>query len=170
MRMHDTNTSANTRVMALDIGDRTCGIALSDPLWITAQPLTTLRYTGPHERKKIFTQLSTLLADQQVGTVVIGLPLNMNGGEGPQAAKVRDFVAAWRKFLARRQQDATTGATAPAEPEWIFWDERLSTAGAERHLIAADVSRAKRRKIIDTMAAVFILQGFLASDTLDSPF
>lgn len=161
MNNPDPALQPGPRVMALDIGDRTCGVAVSDTLRIIAQPHGTIRYAGIHERKKVFTQLSALMAEQQVGTVVVGLPLNMNGEEGPQAGKVREFVAALRKSLTRnRRRDGTVGQDIP-EPEWIFWDERLSTAGAERHLIAADVSRAKRREVIDAMAAVFILQGFL---------
>lgn len=149
------------RVMALDIGDRTCGVAVSDALRIIAQPHGTIRYAGIHERKKVFTQLAKIMTEQQVGTVVAGLPLNMNGEEGPQAAKVREFVAALRKFLTRNRWPGKAEGQDSLAPEWIFWDERLSTAAAERHLIAADVSRAKRREVIDTMAAVFILQGFL---------
>ena len=144
-----------SRVMALDVGDRTVGIALSDELRLTAQPLKTIRHKGEHEFKKIFTELTALLESQNVTTIVIGLPINMNGSEGPQAAKVRDFTNRWQKFLDKNEKK--TDAL-----EWICWDERLSTAGAERHLIDADVSRNKRREVIDTMAAVFILQGYLS--------
>lgn len=147
------------RIMALDVGDRTVGIALSDELRITAQPLKTLHYKGEHEFKSIFLELTKILEEQNVKTIVVGLPLNMNGSEGPQAKKVIDFVERFKKNLTKNARD-------PQNWEWDYWDERLSTAGAERHLIEADVSRGKRRDVIDTMAAVFILQGYLAS--LDS--
>lgn len=142
------------RIMALDVGDRTVGIALSDEMQITAQPLKTLRYKGEHDLSPVFVELTKIILEQNVSTIVTGLPLNMNGTEGPQAKKVLQFVERWQKNLAKNGHD-------PDDFEWVEWDERLSTAGAERHLIDADVSRAKRRSVIDTMAAVFILQGYL---------
>lgn len=146
----------NRRILALDVGDRTVGLAVSDELGYTAQPLKTLRYKTPAERKSVFLELSKILIERNVGTLVIGLPLNMNGSEGPQVVKVRDFITSFQNFLAKSRIDPTTFA-------WLYWDERLSTAGAERRLIEADVSRGKRKTVIDTMAAVFILQGFLES-------
>lgn len=142
------------RIMALDVGDCSIGIALSDEMRIIAQPLKTLRYKGEHEFKHIFSELAKIIEEQNVGTVVVGLPLNMNGSEGPQAKKVLNFVERFKKNL-------TKNSTDPENWEWVYWDERLSTAGAERHLIDADVSRSKRKRVIDTMAAVFILQGYL---------
>lgn len=144
----------SSRILALDVGDRKIGIALSDELRLTAQPFETLFYKGEHEFKKIFSELTKTLEENFVATIVIGLPINMNGTEGPQAEKTRKFVEKWQKFLTAHKTD-------PDQWEWIFWDERLSTSGAERHLIEADVSRAKRKKVIDKMAAVFILQGYL---------
>lgn len=144
------------RILALDVGDRTVGLAVSDALGYTAQPLKTLRYKTPVERKSVFIELAKILAEMNIGTLLIGLPLNMNGSEGPQVVKVRVFITALQKFLTKSRTDPATFA-------WLFWDERLSTAGAERRLIEADVSRSKRKTVIDTMAAVFILQGFLES-------
>lgn len=144
------------RVLALDVGDRTCGVAASDELGLTAQPLKTLRYKNPAERKALFDELARIVSERRSTTIVVGLPVNMNGTEGPQAGKVRDFVAALKERLFKLKVD-------PERIEWIFWDERLSTSGAERALIQADVSRAKRKNVIDTMAAVFILQGYLAA-------
>lgn len=144
------------RILALDVGDRTVGLSISDALGYTAQPLKTLRYKTLAERKTVFAELAKILTEMDVGTLLIGLPLNMNGSEGPQATKVRDFVTALQNFLTKSRIDLTTLT-------WQFWDERLSTAGAERRLIEADVSRSKRKTVIDTMAAVFILQGFLES-------
>lgn len=140
--------------MALDIGDRTVGIALSDEMQITAQPLKTLRYQGEHDLTPVFLELTKVMLEQNVKTIVIGIPLNMNGSEGPQVKKVLTFVERFQKNLVKNNHN-------PDDYDWVEWDERLSTAGAQRHLIDADVSRAKRRDVIDTMAAVFILQGYL---------
>lgn len=145
------------RILALDVGDRTCGVAITDPLGITAQPIDTLRYKNLQERKKVFSDLLQIIKDKTVHKIVIGLPLNMNGTEGPQSKKVKDFIEALKNFIAKKEAELIQSL------EWIFWDERLSTSGAERSLIAADVSRAKRKKVIDKMAAVFILQGYLAA-------
>lgn len=144
------------RIAALDIGDKTLGIALSDEMQITAQPFKTLRYKNDGERKKLFVELAAILREQNVKVVVYGLPLNMNGSFGPRAEKTEDFIAAFQKFFLAKEANTQ-------DFEWVAWDERLSTSGAERHLIAADVSRGKRKEIIDTSAAVFILQGYLQS-------
>lgn len=129
-------------------------MALSDEMRLTAQPFGTLTLKGEHDFKKIFSELFQILRQNEVLVIVTGLPINMNGTEGPQAEKVRHFVEKFRHFLKNQK-------TNPDQWEWIFWDERLSTTGAERHLIEADLSRAKRKKVIDKMAAVFILQGYL---------
>jgi putative Holliday junction resolvase len=141
------------RVMALDVGDRTVGVALSDEMRMTSQPHGTIRYKGEHEHKKVIADLLKIVQEQTVTTIVAGFPLNMNGSEGPQAVKVKAFC------------ERLAGAVEKVSPdmELVFWDERLSTQAADRHLIEADVSRQKRREIIDTMAAVFILQGYLGS-------
>jgi len=141
------------RIMALDVGTKTCGVALSDPMGWTAQPHTTLRYAGEHDMS-IFENLYALFGEKEVATVVIGLPLNMNGTEGPQAEKVRFFIHRLQKFMARQELDPNT-------INWIYRDERLSSTGAERTLLEADLSRSKRKQVIDKMAAVFILQGYL---------
>ena len=132
------------RCLSLDIGDKTIGIAVSDPLGLTAQGIKTIRRTS---NKNDIAELGELIAAYEVDTLVIGLPKHMNGTEGERCELVRKFAA---KIL-----DAY-----PAVNQ-IFWDERLSTVAAEKSLIAADVSRKKRRKVIDKMAAVYILQGYL---------
>jgi len=132
------------RCLSLDIGDKTIGIAVSDPLGLTAQGIKTIRRTS---NKTDLKELGELIAAYEVDTLVIGLPKHMNGTEGERCELVRKFAA---KIL-----DAY-----PAVKQ-IFWDERLSTVAAEKSLIAADVSRKKRRKVIDKMAAVYILQGYL---------
>ena len=134
------------RILALDVGDKTIGIAVCDELKLTAQGVEVIRRTSP---TKDFARLSELIALYQIGLVVIGLPKNMNGTVGPRAELVKKFGSAMAQ-------------TIPGV-EITFWDERLSTVAAQKSLIAADVSRAKRRQVIDKMAAVFILQGYLDS-------
>ncbi|WP_380052941.1 Holliday junction resolvase RuvX [Falsihalocynthiibacter sp. SS001] len=127
----------------LDFGDKTIGVALSDRMQSIATPLETIR------RKK-FTQdaeaLLALLTKNEVGGIVLGLPRNMDGSEGPRCQKTRAFA----RNLERLTPLPIT-----------FWDERLSTVAAERALLMADVSRAKRADVIDHVAAGFILQGVL---------
>ena len=134
------------RALALDIGDKTIGIAASDLLGLTAQGVETLRRTS---EKKDLKRLGELVAQYEAKTFVIGLPKNMDGTEGERCELVRKFAE-------------KLGASFP-EVNQIFWDERLSTVAATKNLIAADVSRKKRKKVIDKMAAVYILQGWLDS-------
>lgn len=132
------------RYLSLDIGDKTIGIAVSDPLGFTAQGVKTIQRTS---NKNDIKELGELISQYEVETLIIGLPKHMNGTEGERCELVR-------KFAAKVQ------AAYPAVNQ-IFWDERLSTVAAEKSLIAADVSRKKRKKVIDKMAAVYILQGYL---------
>ncbi|MBR4152816.1 MAG: Holliday junction resolvase RuvX [Selenomonadaceae bacterium] len=134
------------RALALDIGDKTIGIAASDLLGITAQGVETIRRTSDKNDLK---RLGELVAQFEATTFVIGLPKNMDGSEGERCELVKKFAA---KICA-----------AFPEVKQIFWDERLSTVAAAKNLIAADVSRKKRKKVIDKMAAVYILQGYLDS-------
>ena len=131
------------RVMGLDVGSRTIGVALSDPLGWTAQGLEVIR------RKNLaqdMFRLKEIMKEFEVSGIVVGVPLNMNGTVGPQAESVLGFIEEFR-----------TETGMPVET----WDERLSTVAAEKMLISADVSRSKRKKVIDKMAAVMILQGYL---------
>src|SRR5258708_26867119 len=131
------------RTMGLDLGTRTIGVAVSDELGLTAQPVTSLR------RRSLsadLSELNRLAHDHQVGRWVVGLPLNMNGTEGAKAAQAREFGAVLGKNSGH-----------PVE----FWDERLSTRAAERVLLEADVSRSKRREVIDRVAAGVIPQGWV---------
>ena len=137
------------RVLALDVGDKTIGLALSDLLGMTAQGLETMRRKSIKEDIKY---LGEIIKTHDVGKIVIGLPKNMNGTEGERCEFVRSFAMKIDKAFA------DVGIT--------FWDERLTTVAAEKLLIEADVSRRKRKKVIDKMAAVNILQGFLDSLTM----
>ncbi len=132
------------RALALDIGDATIGVAVSDLLGLTAQGVETIRRTSAKDDLK---RLAELVAQFEATTFVIGLPKNMDGTEGSRCELVRKFAA-------------KIGAALP-DVKQIFWDERLSTVAASKALIAADVSRRKRKRVIDKMAAVYILQGWL---------
>jgi len=134
------------RILALDVGDKTIGVAVSDGLLLTAQGVEVIRRTS---LEKDFARLQQIVSEFEVKTIVIGLPKNMNGTIGPRGELVQQFA---HKFAGVLPDIAIK-----------LWDERLSTVAAEKSLIAADVSRAKRRKVIDKMAAVFILQGYLDS-------
>lgn len=131
------------RIMALDVGTRTIGVACSDALYMTAQGVETIRRTS---WAKDFERLLQLINDYEVEEIVVGMPRNMNGTKGERAEKTEEFV--------ERLKEVTTLPIT-------YWDERLSTVMAERSLIAADVSRRKRKAVIDKMAAVVILQGYL---------
>lgn len=131
------------RILGLDIGSKRIGVAVSDELGLTAQPLETLVSKGTEADLE---RIATLVDRFQAEEIVIGIPLNMNGTEGPEAKKVRAIA----ERIAQKVQ-------IPVRE----WDERLSTVAAERTLLEADVSRSKRRKVIDKLAAVIILQGYL---------
>lgn len=131
------------RIMGLDIGSKTIGVAISDPLGLTAQGLTTIRRRN---RADDLATLQELARQYNVTQVVVGLPRNMNGSYGPQAELVRQFAAKIEKALG-----------LPLH----FYDERLTTVAAGKALLEADVSRKNRRKVIDQVAATIILQGFL---------
>ncbi len=137
------NIAAGARLLGLDLGEKTIGVALSDTLLTVATPLETLK------RGKFAADaavLAALIAKHGVGGLVVGLPLNMDGGEGPSAQSARAFA---RNFAARSQ--------API----LLWDERLSTAAVTRALLDAGSSRRRRAEVVDKMAAAYILQGAL---------
>ncbi|WP_378955590.1 Holliday junction resolvase RuvX [Pelosinus sp. sgz500959] len=134
------------RILALDVGDKTIGVAASDLLLFTAQGVEVIRRTS---LEKDFIRLGELITQYEVGTIVIGLPKNMNGSIGPRGEMMQQFAANLQEHFPQTKVH--------------LWDERLSTVAATKALISADVSRAKRKKVIDKMAAVFILQGYLDS-------
>ena len=129
------------RVMSVDIGEKRIGIAVSDPLGITAQGVETYTRVGEGDAKYIADKAKTLGAE----LIVAGLPLNMNGSEGFAVQSVRAFM------------DEVTALGASV----AFQDERLTTVSAERTLLEADMSRQKRRLVIDKLAAVYILRAYL---------
>ena len=130
-------------LLGLDLGTKTIGIACSDVTRTIATPMETIRRS---KFKKDLAALLTIIDERQIGGVVMGLPINMDGTEGPRAQSTRAFV---RNVLKE------------VDLPFIFWDERLSTAAVTRTLLEADSSRAKRAEVVDKMAASYILQGFL---------
>ena len=131
------------RTLGLDVGTKTIGVAVSDALGLTAQTVTTVRRTN---LKADLAALQKLVEEYEARGFVVGLPLNMDGSEGPRAEATRRFVDVLIQALG-----------LPVE----WWDERLSTVAAQRTLLEADLSRAKRKGVIDQVAAQFILQGWL---------
>ncbi len=131
------------RIGGLDVGQKTIGVALSDPLGWTAQALEVVQRNGwTHD----FARLGAIAKQHQVTLWVVGMPRNMNGSYGPQSEMVREFMV---------QLQANVGLPVTQ------WDERLSTMAAQRTLVEANVSRTKRRGVIDKLAAAVILQGYL---------
>jgi putative Holliday junction resolvase len=131
------------RLLGLDLGSKTIGVAVSDGALLVASPVTTIR------RGKFAADAAALLAladERGAAGLVIGLPVNMDGTEGPRCQSTRQFA---RNLSGVRDMP------------YAFWDERLSTAAVERAMIAADLARAKRAKAVDRMAAGYILQGAL---------
>ncbi|MDV2883578.1 Holliday junction resolvase RuvX [Alkalihalophilus pseudofirmus] len=133
------------RALGLDVGTKTVGIALSDELGWTAQGIETLR-RNEEDPESDFLKIAELAKQNDVGTIVIGLPKNMNGTIGPSGERCMEFADSLKEHL---------------DCEFVMWDERLTTVAAERMLVSADVSRKKRKKVIDKMAAVMLLQGYL---------
>ncbi|HEX7158758.1 MAG TPA: Holliday junction resolvase RuvX [Edaphobacter sp.] len=150
--------------MGLDVGDNRIGIAISDPLGYTAQPLLTLHRTNLRADLK---SISRLIRKYGVTEVVVGNPLYMSGDLSPQAAKAQAVAQALHKHLAAREE----GQPYPIPPIHL-WDERLSTTQAHRHLsdmghASGRTGRIERRNVIDQVAAVLILQSFI--DSRDVP-
>ena len=136
-------SASGRRFLGLDIGTKTIGLALSDVLGMIATPTETLRRGKfMDDSKKLF----AMVKQHEVGALVLGLPLNMDGSEGPRCQSVRQFAA---NLLISQDIDIA------------FWDERLSTVAAHRVMIEADLSRKRQAEVVDKMAAAVILQGFL---------
>lgn len=137
------------RCMALDVGDKTIGVAVSDTLLMTAQGITTIERVGT---RKDADRVIELFREYDCSTMVIGLPRMLNGTDSPQTEKVREF----RSLLENKMR-----STGFKDVEFVFEDERFTTVIAENVLIAADVSRKKRKQVIDKQAAIIILQSYL---------
>ena len=133
----------DARLLGLDVGTKTIGMALSDVTRSVATPFDTIGRTKFTADAKTIRQV---VEKNQVGALVIGFPLNLDGSEGPRAQSTRAFAS---------------NLAAHVEVPMVFWAERLSTAAVERHLIEADASRKRRAEVVDRMAAAYILQGAL---------
>jgi putative Holliday junction resolvase len=142
-QLTDLTLPPGKRLLGLDLGEKTIGIALSDTLLTVATPMQTLKRAkfGADAAK-----LDIIISAQGVGGLVVGLPLNMDGSDGPSAQSARAFVRNW---------------AANREIPILLQDERLSTSAVTRTLIDADASRARRAEVVDKMAAAYILQGAL---------
>lgn len=136
------------RIMGLDYGSKTVGVAMSDPLGITAQAVETIWRKEENKLRKTCARIEELIREYQVERIVLGLPKHMNNDVGERAERALEFG----EMLKRR-----TGL------EVVMWDERLTTVEAERTLIENKVRRENRKQYIDKIAAVFILQGYLDS-------
>jgi len=134
------------RIIGLDFGAMTCGVAISDPLLITAQPIETIRRTHENKLRKTLARIESLIEEYEVDKCVVGLPKMLDGSEGERAEKSREFA----EMLGRR-----------SGKEVIMWDERLTTVEASRALDEAGLSYEKKGKVIDKLAAVLILQNYL---------
>ncbi len=132
------------RILGLDLGSKTCGVAISDPLGIIARAITTIRFEDD-DYETCLEEVLKLCKENKVKDVVLGLPKHMNGDIGIRGQISQDFAT----MLEENGIHVT------------LWDERLTTVSAERLMISGDVSRKKRKKVIDQMAAVQILQNYL---------
>lgn len=136
------------RIIGLDFGSRTVGVAVSDPLGLTAQGLEIIRRTSENKLRRTLARIEEIAKEYQADTIVLGLPKNMNNTLGERAEKSLEF----KEMLERR-----TGLPV------IMWDERLTTVAANRTLIESGVRRENRKEYVDMIAAVYILQGYLDS-------
>lgn len=131
------------RILGLDIGQKTIGVAISDPLGFTAQGITTIRRK---KKEEDINEIINLCKKYVVETIVVGLPKNMNGSIGFAGEKIMEFTELLKDSV---------------ECKIELWDERLTTVAAHRAMLEADLSRGKRKKIVDKIAATYILQGYL---------
>lgn len=134
------------RIIGLDYGSKTVGVALSDELGVTAQPLITIERKSENKLRKTLAQIEEIIAANEVSFVVLGYPKNMNNTDGPRVEATKEF----KEHLERR-----TGL------EVVLWDERLTTMESERILMEAGVRREHRKEYIDKMAAAIILQSYM---------
>jgi putative Holliday junction resolvase len=134
------------RVMGLDFGSKTVGVAISDPLGLTAQPMEIIRRKSENKLRQTLARIEELVKEYEITRIVLGFPKNMNNTVGERAEKSLEFKA----MLERR-----TGLPV------VMWDERLTTVEANRTLMEGNVRREDRGRYVDALAAVFILQGYL---------
>ena len=134
------------RIMGLDFGSKTVGVAISDPLFLTAQGIEIVRRKAPGKLRQTLARINELKEEYEVGKIVLGFPKNMNNTEGERCEKTLEF----KEMLEKR-----TGL------EVVFWDERLTTVEADRTMMQVGIRRENRKEYVDELAAIFILQGYL---------
>ena len=139
------------RIMGLDFGSKTVGVAVSDSLLITAQGVEIIRRQEENKLRRTLARIEELILEYEVGEIVLGLPKNMNATEGVRAELTKEF----REKLIRR-----TGLPV------TLWDERLTTVAADRAMMEAGIRREKRKNYVDKIAAALILQGYLDNRSL----
>lgn len=134
------------RIMGLDFGSKTVGVAISDPLFLTAQGIEIVRRKAPGKLRQTLARINELKEEYEVGKIVLGFPKNMNNTEGERCEKTLEF----KEMLEKR-----TGL------EVMLWDERLTTVEADRTMMQVGIRRENRKEYVDELAAIFILQGYL---------
>lgn len=139
------------RIMGLDFGSKTVGVAVSDPLGITAQGVEIVRRKSPNKLRQTLARIEELVREYDVEEFVLGYPKNMNGTEGERCEKTKEF----KELLEKR-----TGLPV------ALWDERLTTVAADRSMMEAGLGHYERKEYVDEIAAVFILQGYMAAKTM----
>lgn len=134
------------RILGLDFGSKTVGVAVSDGLLLTAQGVEIVRRQSPNKLRQTLARIESLVSEYEVDRIVLGYPKNMNNTEGERCEKTKEF----KEMLERR-----TGLPV------ILWDERLTTVAADNYMMEAGIRREERKSYVDEIAAVFILQGYL---------
>ena len=134
------------RILGLDFGSKTVGVAISDPLLLTAQGLEIIRRSKPGKLRQTLARIEAIVKEYDVDTIVLGLPLNMDDTEGERCRLTREFAQMLEKRLG-----------LPVE----FWDERLTTVAADEAMEAMEIPRQRYKEYVDMIAAMFILQGYL---------
>lgn len=134
------------RILGLDFGSKTVGVAVSDELLLTAQGVEIVRRQSPNKLRQTLARIEALIAEYHVERIVLGYPKNMNNTEGERCEKTKEF----QEMLVRR-----TGLPV------VLWDERLTTVAADNYMMEAGIRRESRKNYVDEIAAVFILQGYL---------
>ena len=134
------------RILGLDFGSKTVGVAVSDPLLLTAQGVEIVRRQSPNKLRQTLARIEAIIKEYEVDRIVLGYPKNMNNTEGERCEKTKEF----KEMLERR-----TGLSV------ILWDERLTTVSADNDMMESGIRREDRKKYVDEIAAIFILQGYL---------
>lgn len=134
------------RILGLDFGSKTVGVAVSDPLLLTAQGVEIVRRQSPNKLRQTLARIEEIIKEYEVDRIVLGYPKNMNNTEGERCERTKEF----KGMLERR-----TGLSV------VLWDERLTTVSADNYMMESGIRREDRKKYVDEIAAVFILQGYL---------